>query len=148
MGKYAALRSFLERQNRDHVPMTFGEIESILRLPLPASKRYPAWWSNNPSNNPMTREWLEAGYETESVNIAGERLVFRRIRGGAAKPSGSAGAPGGSAPVPLRAGRHPLFGSLKGMLTPVLAVDLTEPADPELADHFDETFGRESRQAG
>jgi hypothetical protein len=26
----------------------------------------------------MTKEWLAAGYETEQVDIAGEKLVFRR----------------------------------------------------------------------
>ena len=47
--------------------MTFAEIEALLGEKLPASKQYPAWWSNNPSNNPMTKEWLAAGFQTESV---------------------------------------------------------------------------------
>ena len=63
MSKYAPLKDFLVAQNVDRVPMSFAEIETVLNLSLPASKQYAAWWSNNPSNNPMTREWLAAGFE-------------------------------------------------------------------------------------
>jgi len=52
MSKYAPLKDFLVAQNADRVPMSFAEIERVLSLPLPASKQYPAWWSNNPSNIP------------------------------------------------------------------------------------------------
>lgn len=78
MGKYDPLKVFLERQATDTVPMTFAEIEAVIGAPLPSSKRYPAWWSNNPWNNTMTQVWLEAGFTTEQVDIEGETLVFRR----------------------------------------------------------------------
>lgn len=148
MGKYAPLKEFLVAQARDVVPMTFAEIEKVLGIRLPASKRYPAWWSNNPSNNPMTREWLSAGYETESVNTGGEKLVFRRVARNAA-PSGSPamsggdgnGGEGGAASV-----RHPLFGCMRGVLTISPGVDPTQPADPELADYLDRKYGPEIRE--
>jgi hypothetical protein len=134
MGKYAPLKMFLIEQGRDHVPMTFAEIERILNLRLPASKQYPAWWSNNPSNNTMTREWLDAGYQTEAVDIAGKKLVFRRVRQCPPTPAGPSGAPpsrqgGGDSGV--ASGRHPIFGSMKGTLTILPGVDLSEPADPD-----------------
>jgi hypothetical protein len=129
MGKYAPLKTFLLEQGPDRIPMTFKEIEKLLNVSLPASKRYPAWWSNNPSNNTMTREWLEAGFETEAVDTQSEKLVFRRVR----KPPPMASAEGGgvrsSEAVPLR--HHPIFGCMKGTLTILPGVDLTEPADPE-----------------
>jgi hypothetical protein len=78
MGKYDPLKSFLEASDAEEVPMSFEEIESLLGAPLPESRRYPAWWSNNPSNNVMTRVWLEAGYRTERVDIAAHKVVFRR----------------------------------------------------------------------
>ena len=78
MGKYDPLGRFLADATGTEVPLTFGEIERITGFPLPASKRYPAWWSNNPDNNVMTRAWLDAGFLTEQVDIGGERLVFRR----------------------------------------------------------------------
>jgi hypothetical protein len=141
MGKYSPLKDFLATQEQDYVPMTFAKIEEVLGIKLPASKRYPAWWSNNPSNNPMTREWLDAGYETESVNIGSEKLVFRRFSKNSAAPAGPAaqrGGKGGSASL-----RHPLFGCLKGTLTIPPGVDLTEPADPELAAYLDRKYGAE-----
>ncbi|MGF7005621.1 helix-turn-helix domain-containing protein [Aminobacter sp. BE322] len=36
---------------------------------------------------------------------------------------------------------HPLFGRLKGMVTVLPGVDLTEPADPDLADYLDRKYG-------
>lgn len=86
MGKYQPLTEFLAQAPGSEAPMTFAQIERVIGHPLPASKKYPAWWSNNPSNNVMTRAWLAAGYQTERVDIAGERLVFRRTAT-AAKPS-------------------------------------------------------------
>lgn len=87
MGKYDPLKGFLAAQPGERVPMTFADIERLIGTPLPKSKRYPAWWSNNPSNNPMTRAWLEAGFTTEQVDTASERLVFRRAQR-AAKAAG------------------------------------------------------------
>ena len=78
MGKYDPLKVFLERQPGGDVSMTFAEIEGLLGTPLPKSKQYPAWWSNNPSNNTMTKAWLDAGFATEQVDTASGRLVFRR----------------------------------------------------------------------
>lgn len=121
MGKYSPLREFLSANGQDHVPMTFAEIEKVLGLRLPASKRYPAWWSNNPSNNPMTREWLEAGYETESVNTTNGKLVFRRIRGGHGENRSKDGS------LPLRP-RYSGFGFMKGLLTVEEGYDLTSPS--------------------
>lgn len=80
MGKYEPLGEFLRGQRLDRLPMTFAEIERIVRVKLPPSKRNRAWWSNNPNNNVMTREWLEAGYETEAVDTKTGKLVFRRVR--------------------------------------------------------------------
>ena len=135
MGKYSLLDSFLAAQQRGHVPMSFQEIERVLDLPLPASKQYPAWWSNNPSNNPMTREWLSAGFETESVNIAGERLVFRRVRRGGPSSSSSAvpspGAPQTPAAVRDDSKRHPGFGFMKGLIRIEPGFDVTKPFDDE-----------------
>lgn len=78
MSKYEPLGAFLKACSTQEIPLTFREIEKIVGMPLPASKKYPAWWSNNPSNNVMTQAWLDAGFRTERVDIGGERLVFRR----------------------------------------------------------------------
>ena len=81
MSKYDPLTRYLADRDTAEVPMTFAEIETVIGVALPASKQYPAWWSNNPSNNVMTKAWLEAGFQTERVDTGGEKLVFRRARG-------------------------------------------------------------------
>ena len=79
MTKYEPLASFLSGCSTEEIPMTFGDIERVIGAPLPNSKRYPAWWSNNPSNNVMTQVWLDAGFQTERVDTTNGRLVFRRV---------------------------------------------------------------------
>jgi hypothetical protein len=127
VGKYSPLKEFLANQGKELVPMSFEEIERVLGEALPASKQYPAWWSNNPSNNVMTKEWIAAGYQTESVDIAGERLVFRRVRKSGPPPSGgsaSGAASSGAAPARLA-----FFGFMKGKLTIEPGYDITQPLD-------------------
>lgn len=123
MGKYDPLKSFLEAHPGAQVPMCFAEIERLLGFKLPKSKQYPAWWSNSPTNNVMTKVWLEAGFMTEQVDTAAERLVFRRVEN-------TANAGRGSPPV-MRGGRYPGFGALKGTVKFAEGFDPTEPADPE-----------------
>lgn len=102
--------------------MTFAEIERIIGSKLPPnSPQYPAWWSNNPSNNVMTKVWLNAGFRTERVDVKSRKVVFRRVEEKAAET-----------PSPAKKGeRHPLFGALKGLIRIAPGVDLTEPADPD-----------------
>lgn len=123
MSKYDALGRFLREQHTDMVPMTFREIERVTGTKLPASKRYPAWWSNNAGNSVMTKIWLAAGFKSEQVDVTRERLVFRRD---AAAPKGlvrvSRKPPGGTN-VP-----HPIVGALKGTFTIEPGWDLTQPA--------------------
>jgi hypothetical protein len=132
MSKYDPLGNFLRDSGAQRLPMTFDEIERVLGFRLPPSKKFPAWWSNNPSNNVMTRVWLAAGYQTEQVDSEGEKLVFRRVA-----PAVAQGAEGlAEETAPFEAAgekaprRHPLFGRLKGKITIVPGTDLTQPADP------------------
>ena len=101
--------------------MSFSEIEAVIgvRLP-PAAHRHAAWWSNNPSNNVMTKVWLDAGFRTERVDLGARRLVFRRV------------APA-KAPAPAR-GFEPRPGAitemrkaLRGTMRIAPGVDLTAP---------------------
>src|SRR3954451_20045222 len=80
MSKYEALGDFLKSQRGDRVPMSFAQIERVTgaKLPPSAAKHRP-WWSNNPTNSVMTRVWLNAGFESEQVDMAARRLVFRRV---------------------------------------------------------------------
>lgn len=134
MSKYEPLRNYLRGRGTQTVPMSFDEIEAVLGFPLPKSQMYAAWWSNNPTNNVMTNEWLAAGYRTEQVDLERRKLVFRRAEEGVAvKPADaplSPDVPGGEA----IGGRHPIIGFMKGMITIAPDLDLTAPADPEWGD--------------
>ncbi len=126
MSKYTPLADFLRSRGADEVPMTFAEIEQIIGAKLPPSSRYRAWWSNNDFNSVMTKAWLDAGFQSEQVDMKARKLIFRRVgKRKRAKPAAS---------VRLRAGhpqrRHPLFGALKGLLRIAVGTDLTTPADP------------------
>lgn len=79
MSIYARLKDILEEKTEEAWKVSFSEIERLIGAKLPTSAfKYPGWWSNNPSNNAMTKIWLEAGWRTEKVDIAGQTVVFRR----------------------------------------------------------------------
>lgn len=127
MSKYDPLTHFLGHSHASAIPMQFAEIEKLLGFSLPPSARtHRAWWSNNPDNNVMTKAWLAGGYETEQVDIEGEKLVFRSVD--------IAALPARVGPADAPRTRHPLYGALKGTFVIADGVDLTEPADPEWAD--------------
>lgn len=131
MGKYDALTEHLRGIGRE-VRMSFADIERVIGTQLPErSKSVRAWWSNNPSNNVMTRAWLAAGFKTAQVDVAGEVLSFvpdlttgfsemaqHKFQHQPALPK-----PAGDKPF-----RHPAWGALKGMITIPPEVDLTEPS--------------------
>lgn len=130
MGKYEPLGTYLREQRTQEVPLTFSQIERITGVKLPPkAQQHRAWWSNNPSNNVMTKVWIEAGFESTQVDMAARRLIFRRV---------------GKSPVEEKAvtarkgERHPLFGALKDVTIIPPGVDLTEPADPEWGKVYDD----------
>ena len=110
MGKYEPLGQFLRGQKLGRINISFAEIERIIHAKLPASKKHRAWWSNNPTNNVMTQQWLDAGYETESVDIESGKLVFRRFKEASKKTR-----------------RKSLYGCMAGMLTFAPDFDPTAP---------------------
>jgi hypothetical protein len=148
MPKYDSLNTYLSAQTRDHVPMTFAEIERIVGSALPPSRRHRAWWSNNSSNNVMTQQWLAAGYKTESVDMAGKKLVFKRF----ARPvrtAGDNGRSGGGGGEKVGGGERrgdaeqkssnvpAYYGCMKGTVKLDHSLDLTRPADSEWAKVYE-----------
>ena len=135
MTKYSALGDYLKRQHREMVPLTFSEIEKITGAKLPPSARkHRPWWSNNPHNSVMTKVWLEAGFESEQVDMQSRKLVFRRRHKPKAPERQESG---GEKPF------HPLCGLMAGLVRVMPGTDLTQPADPDWADRLDAEFGPE-----
>jgi hypothetical protein len=127
MGRYEPLSEFLRKHEaQGSVEMTFAQIESVIRAPLPRSARiHRAWWSNNEQNSAMTRAWREAGFLSTRVDMKAEKLTFRHRR--ALDNSDKDVAEGHHG----LSQRHPLIGWLKGTFTVAPGVDLTKPAMPE-----------------
>jgi len=130
VGKYEPLGNYLREQRAQEVPLSFGQIERITGAKLPPkAQHHRAWWSNNPSNNVMTKVWIEAGFESTQVDMAARKLVFRRV---------------GKRPVEEKAAvarkgeRHPMFGALKDVTFIPPGVDLIEPADPDWGTVYDD----------
>ncbi|MGX7742952.1 DUF7662 domain-containing protein [Rhodopseudomonas parapalustris] len=122
MGKYEPLTEFLKQQTRSEVRMSFAQIERVIGSKLPpVAQRHRAWWSNSPTNNVMTKAWLDAGFRSEQVDMASGRLVFRRNDHVQAL----------RVTADARSGRHPLFGCMKGTVRIPDGVDLTAPAEPD-----------------
>ncbi|MDP3691246.1 hypothetical protein [Bradyrhizobium sp.] len=138
MGKYEPLGAFLRGQRSQEVRLTFNEIEKITGAKLPPkAQHHRAWWSNNASNNVMTKVWLDAGFESAQVDMQARKLVFRRV----AKGVGQELFPPLVPTAAKKGERHPIFGALKDITRLVPGVDLTEPADPEWADLVDKKYG-------
>ena len=117
--------------------MTFAQIEKVTGTKLPASSRYRAWWSNNDFNSVLTKVWLDAGFKSEQVDMAGRKLVFHRVRAPKEASASGGGRPQQDAPF------HPAYGAMKGLIHIMPGTDLTEPADPEWAARIDAQFGKE-----
>jgi hypothetical protein len=131
--KYEPLTAYLRAQRGGLVRMSFAEIERVIGAKLPQSAdSHRAWWSNNPSNNVMTKAWLEAGFESDQVDLSGRKLVFRRVSESERSPKSPAGPESSDASSVKLA----LFGWLRG--TVVSTADLTEPADPEWGGRIDD----------
>lgn len=144
MSKYDALFLHLSKSGGT-VEVSFDEIEGILGFPLPASaRRHPAWWSNSGGTHVQSTAWMAAGYRTEDVDVVAGSVRFVPDRGAegfgemkqakfkaeqAIKPDAAA------AKKPFR---HPAWGALKGMITILPGVDLTEPAFPEWKELYGE----------
>jgi hypothetical protein len=130
MGKYEPLTEFLQKQPGGEVRMSFAQIERVVGFKLPpVAQRHRAWWSNSPTNNVMTRAWLDAGFRSEQVDMAARKLVFRK--GAASSASDAAPRTTENGPKRINIGEHPLFERIRGTAHVSEGVDLTEPADPD-----------------
>lgn len=115
MPKYDPLTAKLKELPYREWRTTFKDLERTLGFRLPRSARsHRAWWSNNPSNSVMTKAWLKAGWQTEQVDMAGETLVFKKVK--AMPGTGSA-----------KSGQPHLFGALAGTVHIAPGTDLVAP---------------------
>jgi hypothetical protein len=119
MSKYESLTKHLARVNVPELTMSFAQVEEILGAPLPASARtHRPWWANSGRGHVQSKGWLDAGYQSERVDLEGETLMFKKVQD---KPTPQ---PGSEA---QNSARHPLIGWAKGTVKVAEGVDLTAP---------------------
>ena len=115
MAVYAPMMQFLTAQATDRVRLDFQEVERILGRPLPKSAGdYQAWWANDPTHS-QAKAWLEAGWQTENLNLGGRTVEFVRVR----KPTRT--------PKPAASPSDP-WGALAGSVTILDETALTSPS--------------------
>ena len=79
MSKYAPLNRHLETMRSDFWRASFDAIEAVICDKLPASaRRHPAWWANDERPGRQSWAWLEAGYQTRDLDLAGGEVTFLR----------------------------------------------------------------------
>ena len=80
MTKYAPLASFLRRQKRDEIELTFRDIERIVGGILPKAATMDGWWRGDPSAPQMPQHvaFADAGFVAEPQTRA-ETVRFIRM---------------------------------------------------------------------
>lgn len=113
MARYEPLGHYLRTSGASLVPMTFHDVELLIGRDLPPSAyRHRPWWANEERGHAHAKAWLEAGYQTEQVDMNARTLVFRHV----AQP-GLHRAERGAAPASAARALHPLLGWMKGTFT-------------------------------
>jgi len=140
MSSYAPLADYLKQSGSNSVAATFADIETVLGRTLPPSAyRHRPWWANEARGHSHAKAWLDAGYETEQVDMENRKLVFRKIAPASPNHEMAESAAGfmhsGNA-ISKMPRRHPAFGSMKGTFTIEPGHDLTAPmfTDEEWAE--------------
>ena len=82
MGRYDALRDYLQRQGASEVELGFDEINRLIApFQLPLSAGRPHWWRNErdpEASHSRRNAWRAAGYD--AVLVSGARRVrFRKV---------------------------------------------------------------------
>lgn len=81
MTKYDPLGRFLEAGKGCELQMTFKNVEEVVGFTLPRSARkHRAWWANpNDRSHPHAQGWMRHGFKTCEVDMASERLSFKKV---------------------------------------------------------------------
>jgi hypothetical protein len=127
MGKYTDIGRLLNSRGTDLVRIDFEDIEEALGFNLPASAhKYAEWWANNYKGHVQARAWMDAGWHTESLDLDGKKVTFRRSTAAGADTGPN---PLGDVPAATSPRRRDPWGCMAGTVTFMTDVDLTEPTE-------------------
>ncbi len=85
MSQYDSLKTHLECQTSASISMSYGEIERVLKRPLPVSARGATkrqWWANTDTHS-QAKAWLAAGRKAR-LDVEKEIVTFYRSESPAA----------------------------------------------------------------
>ena len=78
MAKYDPLFAYLRTQKNSVVRLTFAQIQSIVGLLPPESRKDKAWWATTKfRQTPQSKAWTEAGFILTAVHL-NDFVVFER----------------------------------------------------------------------
>ena len=86
MSKYEPLGEYLKTGQRAGAHDLYRNRAGDRHEIAASATKHRPWWSNNASNSVLTKVWLDAGYESEQVDMERRKLVFRRVRAAKAAP--------------------------------------------------------------
>ena len=76
--KYRTLQQYLAAQAGDSLTLTFGEIERLIRAPLPFGAWSADWWRKSPRHSPQAQAWGAAGWRVQAVSTSQQTVTFVR----------------------------------------------------------------------
>ncbi len=100
-----------------------------------------------PAGHVHAQSWLDAGFEATQVDMAGQKLIFKRMANDSPRYAmhGLADSPREFEPAENKQPRrHPAFGALKGMFWIEPGYDLTQPA---IEEDWEEAFDKKWDEA-
>jgi hypothetical protein len=75
MSKYSGIAEYLKRRDKE-LTLSFEDVAALVAGGLPDSAyQYSAWWANDP-NHVQAKVWLNAGWETRSLNLTSKKVTF------------------------------------------------------------------------
>lgn len=76
MAKYDLLKDYLLNYE---IPLTFKQIEGIIKDNLPRDA-YDSrqWWGNTRNRRPQAVAWLDAKWRVNDVNLRQQKVIFKR----------------------------------------------------------------------
>lgn len=75
-GKYLALTRYLKQCGKDHLTLSFQEIEKIIGCDLPPfAHKHVAYWANSRTHS-VAFGWLDAGFQTQEKDLEKRLITF------------------------------------------------------------------------
>lgn len=76
--KNQPLYEHLRASGQPEMSLSFAEIEALIGSLPPSARQNRAWWGNRRKGSVQAKSWMEAGYHVVELDLAAERITFRK----------------------------------------------------------------------